>query len=196
MKNLSLERKERENNCCCFDVTVLRLGHRLVRDERTSTHIGLVARAFGAKGLILSGADDHTIDSINRLKERWGGDFQVTYCHNWKDVIVGWGGIVVHLTMYGENLDAALVKIRSRSKKKRKENILLAVGAEKVPPEMYELADYNVSVGSQPHSEIAALAVFLDRLFMGEELYNPFANAKMKIKPSLRKKKVVNLYEN
>ena len=29
-------------------ISVLRLGHRLVRDDRVSTHVGLVARAFGA----------------------------------------------------------------------------------------------------------------------------------------------------
>ena len=38
------------------------------------------------------------------------------------------------------------------------------VGAEKVPREIYELADYNVAVGSQPHSEISALAIVLDRI--------------------------------
>ena len=179
-----------------FDVTVLRLGHRLVRDERTSTHIGLVARAFGAKRLILTGSDDRTADSINRVKERWGGQFQVDYYRNWRDVLSKWDGLIVHLTMYGEVLDSALDRIRTKLIEKDKKSILLVVGAEKVPAEIYDLSHYNVSVGSQPHSEVAALAVFLDRLFMGEELYNPFVNAKMRIKPSLRKKKVVTASED
>ncbi len=177
-------------------VTVLRLGHRLVRDERTSTHIGLVARAFGARRLILTGSDDHTVDSINRVKERWGGQFQVDYYRNWREVLSKWEGIIVHLTMYGEILDDALDKIRTKLDESNEKSILLVVGAEKVPAEIYELSDYNVSVGSQPHSEVAALAVFLDRLFMGEELYNPFVNAKMRIRPSLRKKKVVTVSED
>jgi len=34
------------------------------------------------------------------------------------------------------------------------------VRAEKVPAEMYDLADWNVAVDNQPHSEVAALASF------------------------------------
>jgi tRNA (cytidine56-2'-O)-methyltransferase len=179
-----------------IDVTVLRLGHRLVRDERISTHIGLVSRAFGSRRLVLTGADDHTIESIKRVSDRWGGDFEIAYIKNWKDLVSKWTGIVVHLTMYGETLDESLKKIRKDLKSKPKKAILLVVGAEKVPPEIYFSANYNVSVGSQPHSEVAALAVFLDRLFMGGELYNTFDKAKLRIKPSARGKKVELINEN
>ena len=48
--------------------------------------------------------------------------------------------------------------------------LLVVVGAEKVPWDVYEQAEYNVGVTNQPHSEVASLAVFLDRLFEGEEL--------------------------
>ena len=167
-------------------VTVLRLGHRLVRDERTSTHIGLVSRAFGAKELVLTGADDHTMDSIQRVSSRWGGDFTVKYVRNWREVLAKWKGCVVHLTMYGERLDDALPKIRRHIEDK----ILVVIGAEKVPREIYNLATFNVAVGNQPHSEVAALAVFLDRLFMGEELNTEFVKAGIKIKPSPRGKEV------
>jgi tRNA (cytidine56-2'-O)-methyltransferase len=64
------------------------------------------------------------------------------------------------------------------------------VGAEKVPVEMYDLADWNVAVGGQPHSEVAALAVFLDRLFQGEELELEFDGG-LKIVPSSRGKQVI-----
>ncbi len=175
-----------------ISVTVLRLGHRLVRDERISTHIGLVSRAFGAKKLVLTGADDHTLDSISRLSQRWGGEFEVVYIKNWREFIRNWKGIKVHLTMYGENLDTGLEKIR----RNESEELLLVVGAEKVPAEIYSAADHNISVGNQPHSEVAALAVFLDRLFMGEELYNTFSKARLRIKPSLRSKKVEFVNEN
>jgi tRNA (cytidine56-2'-O)-methyltransferase len=175
-----------------FSVTVLRLGHRLVRDERISTHIGLVSRAFGAKKLVLTGADDHTLDSISRLSRRWGGDFEVVYVKNWREFIRSWEGIKVHLTMYGENLDFGLEKIR----RKGAGDLLLVIGAEKVPAEIYSAVDHNISVGNQPHSEVAALAVFLDRLFMGEELYNTFSKARLRIKPSLRNKKVEFVNEN
>lgn len=169
-----------------IEVTVLRLGHRLVRDERTSTHIGLVSRAFGAKELILTGADDDTADSIRKVSSRWGGDFAVKYVRNWRALGEKWKGSIVHLTMYGERLDAALPKIRRQIKDK----MLIVIGAEKVPREIYDLATFNVAIGNQPHSEVAALAVFLDRLFMGEELNIEFVNAGIRIKASSRGKEV------
>ncbi len=188
--------KRKEQNKLRFNVAVLRLGHRLVRDERMSTHIGLVSRAFGARQLVLTGADDHTIDSIKKVSRRWGGDFDVKYLKNWREFVLAFGGIVVHLTMYGEKFNSGMAKIRAEVDHKACRNILVVVGAEKVPREMYEFADYNVSVGNQPHSEVAALAVFLDRLFMGEELYDHFVRAKMRIEPSSKGKKVENLVEN
>ena len=52
------------------------------------------------------------------------------------------------------------------------------------------MADFNVSVGNQPHSEVAALAVFLDRISKGEWLGKKF-NGKMEIIPCNKGKKVV-----
>ena len=39
-------------------IIVLRMGHRQKRDERLSTHCGLVARALGADRIIYSGERD------------------------------------------------------------------------------------------------------------------------------------------
>ncbi|MEM2080074.1 MAG: tRNA (cytidine(56)-2'-O)-methyltransferase, partial [Nitrososphaerota archaeon] len=61
----------------------------------------------------------------------------------------------------------------------------------KVPRVYYELSDYNVAVGHQPHSEIAALAIFLDRLYSGKELKLIYSDAKLYIEPSPREKKVI-----
>ncbi|RLI84410.1 tRNA (cytidine(56)-2'-O)-methyltransferase, partial [Archaeoglobales archaeon] len=58
---------------------------------------------------------------------------------------------------------------------------------EKVPSEIYELCDYNISIGNQPHSEVAALAIFLDRVL--DKTFNlRFDNAKLEIVPSERGK--------
>ncbi len=171
-------------------VSVLRLGHRLVRDARMSTHIGLVARAFGAASLIISGTDDETVDSLKRVAQRWGGDFKIQYTKNWRETLRSFDGVVVHLTMYGEPIGDVMPKLREASNGRR---LLVVVGAEKVPGDVYKVSDYNVSVGTQPHSEIAALAVFLDRLFMGEELNNIFENARIRISPRPRGKGVENL---
>ncbi|MEM5871528.1 MAG: tRNA (cytidine(56)-2'-O)-methyltransferase, partial [Candidatus Aenigmatarchaeota archaeon] len=56
-----------------MSIYVLRLGHRIHRDERISTHCGLVARAFGADGIIYSGEhDEKLIESVKRVSEEWG----------------------------------------------------------------------------------------------------------------------------
>ena len=165
----------------------MRLGHRPERDKRITTHVGLVARAFGAEEMLLCGRDAHVEESLNDAARRWGGNFRLKPDASWKGEIVRWremGGQVVHLTMYGSNLPDVIDEIR------KSEDILIVVGAEKVPAEVYGLADWNVAVGNQPHSEVAALAVFLDRLFQGEELGREFEGG-LKIVPSSRGKEVI-----
>ena len=68
----------------------------------------------------------------------------------------------------------------------------MVVGAEKIPFEVYEHADFNVGVTNQPHSEIAALAVFLDRLFEGRELDREWEDADQVVVPQEAGKKVVD----
>lgn len=170
---------------------VLRLGHRLVRDDRLTTHVGLVARAFGASGIYIVGGEASVKASIDKVTERWGGPFIVELVEDWRNIIKTWkhkGGIVVHLTMYGLPIDEVIEEIRSTNKE-----VLVVVGAEKVPKEVFYEADYNVAVGNQPHSEAAALAIFLDRLYKGEEFKKSFNYFKLKIVPSSRGKKVVSL---
>ena len=60
------------------------------------------------------------------------------------------------------------------------------------PEKLYEVSDYNVAIGNQPHSEIAALAICLDRIFNGKELTKQFDDAKLKIVPSPNEKRVLN----
>ena len=74
------------------------------------------------------------------------------------------GGIVVHLTAYGENIQTSDVLNELKMLKK---DILVLVGSQKVPGEFYssEVSDFNVSVGNQPHSECSALAIFLRQIF-------------------------------
>ena len=163
------------------DVAILRIGHRPERDQRVTTHVGLTARALGAQGMYLATADKGVVQSIADVTERWGGDFFCEDNVKWRSCIREWkarGGIVVHLTMYGLNLPDMMDEIRTREK------ILVIVGAEKVPGDIYGLADYNVAVTGQPHSEISSLALFLDHLFEGKELRNEFPGASIRIIPS------------
>ncbi len=173
-------------------IYVLRYGHRPERDKRITTHVALVARAFGAHGFILSDVhDEKIVNSIRKVEERWGGRLYIEtgvdpykYVKNWKKQ----GGLVVHLTMYGLPVDEVIKEIRESGK-----DILVIVGAEKVPRFFYEEADYNIAIGNQPHSEVAALAIFLDRYYKGRELYLSFPNAKLIIVPSRKGKRVVKV---
>jgi len=162
-------------------VVILRIGHRPERDQRVTTHVGLTARALGAKGMYLAASDKGVVESIADVTGRWGGTFFCTDNVKWRSCIKEWkaeGGVVVHLTMYGLNLPDVISDIRPHDR------ILVIVGAEKVPGDIYGLADYNVAVTGQPHSEISSLALFLDHLFSGAELNNEFPGAKIRIIPS------------
>ena len=55
----------------------------------------------------------------------------------------------------------------------------------------YYLSTMNIAISNQPHSEVAALAVILDRIFSGHQLGMKFDNAKLKIVPEKQGKKVI-----
>ena len=172
-----------------MSIAVLRLGHRLVRDDRTTTHVALVSRAFGCKKIFMTEVDDSILETIRKVCDDWGGsnEFEIEIIHDWKSLIYSWkkdNGIIVHLTMYGINIENLSLDFEEEK------NILIVIGASKVPKEVYSMADLNIAVGNQPHSEIAGLAIFLDRFYHGKELVYSFENAKMKIIPSLHGKKV------
>ena len=89
--------------------------------------------------------------------------------------------------MYGEQFREAIPKIP------KDRPIVIVVGGSKVPSEVFKLCQYNVSVGNQPHSEVAALGLFLDSWFSGESLNRKFENARLIIEPSASGKKVLDL---
>ena len=170
-------------------IVVLRLGHRPVRDKRITTHVGLTARAFGAEGMLLASDDHHLADNIVDVAKRWGGDFYVKNNVSWKSEVNKWksdGGKVCHLSMYGINLPDAVASISPCEK------LMVVVGAEKVPFEIYEMADWNVAVGNQPHSEVAALAVLMDRIAPEDPLKKEFDGGELKIVPAEHGKKVID----
>jgi len=170
-------------------IVILRLGHRPQRDKRITTHVGLTARAFGAEGMLLASDDGKLAGNIADVSTRWGGDFYVRNDVSWKAEIRKWkeeGGKVCHLSMYGINLPDAVPEIRDCEK------LMIVVGAEKVPFEIYELADWNVAVGNQPHSEVAAVAVTLDRIAGTDPLRSEFEGGELTIVPERCGKKVID----
>ena len=176
-------------------VVVLRWGHR-PRDQRLTTHVALTARALGASGIILAETSDQTVRrSVEKVVENWGGPFFIEENASVKDTVRRWrekGGIVVHLTAYGENIETSDVLDRIKASGR---DVLVIVGSQKVPPEFFteEVSDFNVAIGNQPHSECSSLAVFLDRYFEGKELSKKFEGAKLVIIPQKRGKKVAKI---
>jgi len=168
---------------------VLRIGHRIQRDVRVTTHVCLTARALGADGVIISDVNDRRLcETIDRVKSRFGGLFTIETGKSMRRVIADWkkgDGKIVHLTAYGLPLPSIINQIRASNADK-----LVVVGAEKVPGELFHLADWNVAVTSQPISEVSALGIFLDWLFEHRGLQQEFANAKLRIIPTEHGKRV------
>ena len=164
-------------------VVVCRLGHRPGRDDRMTTHVGLTARALGADRVVLPADASGSADTVRDITDRFGGPFEVDV-ESPVSVVREWDGPVAHLTMYGEPVQGEVREARET------EPLLVVVGAEKVPFEVYDRADWNVGVTNQPHSEVAGLAVFLDRLFEGRELDREWADADRVVVPQETGKRV------
>jgi len=168
-------------------IEIVRIGQRLVRDDRVTTHVALVSRAFGAERIFMTEVNPEIKGTLEKINKTWGGDFVVEFIDKWKTIVKKKkeeNFKIIHLSMYGESINDVQEKLR------KEENLLFVVGAEKVPREIYELADYNVGVGSQPHSEISALAIVLDRIQKGVQFEKEFPNAKRKIIPTKNGKNV------
>jgi len=170
-------------------IEVLRIGTRLVRDDRVTTHVTLVSRAFGASKIYMYDANPEINQTISKVNKMWGSDFKVEIIDNWKNIVKlkkKESFKIVHLTMYGENINTIQDEIR------KEEKILIIVGAEKVPREAYDMADYNIAIGNQPHSEISALAILLDRILQGKQLQKKYSNGEREIIPTKKGKNVIS----
>lgn len=176
-------------------IIILRWGHRPQRDSRLTTHVALTARALGADGIILSDIEDKKIkETIDKITQNWGGTFSFTMGIPWRKAVNEWrnkGGIVVHLTAYGENIESS--NVLKEIKDSRKDAIVI-VGCQKVPGEFFaeDVSDFNVAIGNQPHSECASVAVFLYRFLGGKALSMDFPSARVKIIPQRRGKRIVS----
>lgn len=173
------------------DIIIFRYGHRTVRDYRVTSHCSMVARAFGANKIIICGEKDESMKtSVDDITKRWGGPFKVEFVKDWEkelNKIKKKGYILVHLTMYGEQIHKKDKEISKKNK------VCIIIGSQKVEKEVYQLSDYNISVTNQPHSEIAALAVTMDRIQVGKEFDKVFLKAKRQIIPKKMGKEVIAL---
>jgi len=187
------------------EVVVLRYGHRPGRDDRMTTHVGLTARALGADRVVFPDNAGQSAETVRDITDRFGGPFGVELRGDQKAIVRDWEGVVVHLTMYGERVQEVEGEIREAAGlpdgagagegAATPRDLLVVVGGEKVPWALYERADFNVGVTNQPHSEVAGLAVFLDRLFEGAELDREWVDADREVVPEPTGKTVVDADE-
>ena len=176
---------------------ILRLGYRRGRDPRITTHLALVGRALGADRFLLAGDDDEKMfNNVKSVNARFGGDMHCEHIKSpmsWlrrfvsEDAGDGEPGVAIHLTMYGEPFREAIPRIR------RDRPVAIIVGGAKVPGDVYKLSQYNVAVGNQPHSEVAALALFLDAWYGEAASERNFDGARLIIETSPDGKKVIDL---
>ena len=167
---------------------VLRIGQRVVRDDRVTTHVALVARAFGASKIFMNEVNPEIRYTLDKINETWGGNFSIEFIDSWRPVLKRKkesGFKIIHLTMYGENINEIQMQLKNEN------DLIVVVGAEKVPREIYDYADYNVAIGAQPHSEISGLAVLLDRIQDGSQFNNIFSGGKRRILPAKKGKNVI-----
>ncbi|WP_455142487.1 tRNA (cytidine(56)-2'-O)-methyltransferase [Candidatus Hodarchaeum mangrovi] len=178
-------------------VTVLRIGHRINRDKRISSHLVLVARAFGAKNIVITGDyDTSLIETVKNVTTEWGGNFKIDIYpyENWKTLLLNWketGKILFHLTMYGINLADFKNTISFQNIQqdpKLLDEVIIIVGGKKVPGKVFYLADYNIAITNQPHSEVSALAIFLEHL-IPKVFTLEFPGGKRVVEPSIEGKK-------
>ena len=138
-------------------VELLRLGHRKERDKRLTTHIFLSCRILGINKIYYAGDKDEKIEkNINKVEEKWGKCLDIRHIRNPLKFIEKKkkeGYAIIHLTMYGIPYEEKINEIR------KLKNILIIIGSEKVPSEIYQLSDYNIAIGNQPHSELTALVI-------------------------------------
>ncbi|MDR0901099.1 MAG: tRNA (cytidine(56)-2'-O)-methyltransferase [Methanobrevibacter sp.] len=172
-----------------MNINVLRLDHRSKRDARITTHVCLTARAFGASKIYLSGEEDEKLmKNLEDVVDRWGGSFEIQYKKSYMNLIEEWqnnGGEVIHLTMYGSQVQDVIGNIRDSSKDK-----LIVVGGSRVPTKVYKKSNWNVSITTQPHSEVSSLAIFQHMLMDGKELDLKFDDAVFEVIPTAEGKKV------
>ena len=178
------------------DLSVLRLGHRKGRDPRITTHLALVARALGSNHFLLAGDEDEGIfANVASVNERFGGHMACEHVGKGlgrikrfatEDAGDGAPGVVVHLTMYGEPYRQVVPRVR------RDRPLMVVVGGAKVPGDVFKHAHYNVAVGNQPHSEVAALALFLEAWSGEGGTERHFPDAQLVIHPSATGKSVTD----
>lgn len=160
-----------------FTISVLAVGSGT---HQESLDLCLTARAFGAAEITLVGRNDpKLLKYMNGLNKKWGGSFRVKFVKNYKDALKSASKYTkVYLTRFGMALQSKSYILKTYK------NMVLIVSTKDVSKQLHQIADYNISISTQPHCGAAAIAIFLHEFYNGRELAMHFENAKLKLVPS------------
>ena len=145
--------------------------------------VALTARAFGASELIATQKEQkdklYITKYFKEINDDWGSSFKVSFDSNWKKLILERNNNykTIYLTKYGSSIKKSEYAISTYK------NIMLIVSTTDNIKELYDMADFNISLTTQPHTIISSIAVFLNMYYKGRELAMHFENAKYKIIP-------------
>lgn len=142
-----------------------------------SLNLAETARAFGASEIAFTSASDAKLkQKISTLNSKWGGKFSVLFIKNYMEFIHSKAPYKkVLLTRYGTPISKSIYTLRTYK------NLLIIITMREAQKSVERLVDFRVSITTQPHSSVSALAVFLHMFYEGRELALHFENAKYKI---------------
>ena len=52
-------------------IEVVRIGQRVVRDDRVTTHVALVSRSFGAEKIFMTEVNPEIKDTLEKINNTW-----------------------------------------------------------------------------------------------------------------------------
>lgn len=142
----------------------------------------LVARAFGASEIVFTSDNKKLISKSQRFCKGmcadWGGRFNISFTSNWKAYIKNKKNYkTVYLTRYGIPMKQMRYTLRAYK------NLLVIASFSEEINALYEFADFNISITSQPHTIASSITALLLAYYRDREPSIHFENAKYKIIP-------------
>jgi tRNA (cytidine56-2'-O)-methyltransferase len=159
---------------CSVTINVLAIGRN---SYQNSLDLCVTSRALGASEITFIGKKDTQLaDYMNKMASKWGGKFKVSFAKSYQEFMKSSDkAIKIYLTRYGTSLTEKSAMISTYKR------IVLIVTDKEDVDYINKVADFKISITSQPHCSAAAIAVFLHEYYKGRELAMHFENAKYKI---------------
>jgi tRNA (cytidine56-2'-O)-methyltransferase len=159
-----------------YTISVLAIGRS---PYQVNLDLCLTARALGASEITFIGEKDGKLQRyIANLNKKWGGRFKVQFAKSYQQALKSATKYKkVYLTRYGMPLQTKSYMLKTYK------NLVLIVTLKDEVNSIHKIADFNISVSSQPHCSSAAIAIFLHEFYNGRELAMHFENAQYKLVP-------------